>query len=150
MIKEIYNQRIDLLLNWIMELPDEVKWEKEIKAVYDLQHSYMTQVLEDYKSRTPFEGQKYICQLLEYVISSSTSGNVIIHVPTKEMAIHIDKIICDELGDMILDPSEIYKEEDGKWAMDYMFAGRYVPEWEGYYEAWMCKNYGNDWWWRQI
>ena len=147
MTKEIYNQKIDLLLDWIMELPDEDKWEKEMKAVYNLQRSYMTQVLEDYKSRESFEGQEYICQLLEYAIAYSTSGNVVIYVPSKEMAERIDEIICDELADMLLDSSEIY-EENGKWAMSYMFAGRYIPEWEGYYEAWMCKNYGNDWWWR--
>ena len=70
-----------------------------------------------------------MCELLEYVIKKSSSGSAIVDVDFEELAHDADLLLWEELSDYLLD-SLVY-EENGKWCVDAMFGGYYVPGWDG-------------------
>lgn len=96
------------------------------------QEDYMRNVLYDYESKIDCHAKEYIRDLLQYAIDCSVSGNAIVDVPTKEIVDEIDDIIWQEIGDYLLD-CEIY-EDDDHWCVDVVFAGNYVPYWDGWCE----------------
>ena len=102
-----------------------------LDEVNDFQYKYMENVLKEYNTDSP---AKEICYgLLDYVVYHSRSGNSIHYVEDKQLADEVMEIIWDELGDYMLDFPEYY-EEDGQWAIDCMFAGYYVPDWDGWFD----------------
>ena len=109
------------------------EWDKVYEEVSEFQHNYMVTVLEEYKKRIDCEAREYIYNLLHYVVHSSQTGNSIVDVDTEEMANEIDSIIWEDIGDYLLD-CQIYKDKDGSWVIDCMFAGNYVPYWDGWDE----------------
>ena len=107
--------------------------EKEKNELYEFQMNYMKTVLREYKKKITSKAQKYIYELFAYAVINSTSGSAILCVDDKEMADEIDRIIWQEIGDYLLDSPQIY-ETDGKWAIDCVFAGNYIPGWDGWDE----------------
>ena len=92
------------------------------------QYEFMNKVLDEYKAKADTPAKEVCYELLEYAVRYSTSGSSVVYVKTKELADAVKDIINEEIGDYMLDIPEIY-EVDGAWAIDCMFAGYYVPEW---------------------
>lgn len=109
------------------------EWDKLYEEVSEFQHDYMVTVLEEYKKRIDCEAREYIYRVLHHAVHVSESGNSIVVVDTEELANAIDNIIWEDIGDYLLD-YEIYEEKDGSWDINCMFAGNYVPYWDGWDE----------------
>ena len=95
--------------------------------MYKFQTSFMEEVLSDFKRTIP--AREAICEILEYVIYSSNSGNSIVQVDNEQIANEAKEILYDELGEYLLDV-QIY-ERNGEWNIDTTFGGYYVPRWDG-------------------
>lgn len=115
-LRELYGKEFD-------ELYEEVS---------EFQQNYMENVLEEYQKTIDCKTKEVVYDLLCYAVRDSQSGNAIVDVETKEIADSVDEILWDEIGDYLLD-YEIYEEGDC-WAIDCMFAGNYVPYWDGWNE----------------
>ena len=131
---EEYDKQIDelgsqLKANWSDELYDKVS---------QFQHEHMTEFLEEYRQTVGDDDAKDICcQLLEYAIKDSTSGNAIVDVDfisTKDEASELESTILGEIGKYLLDDCQVYQEKSGQWVADVMFGGSYVPYWDGWRE----------------
>lgn len=104
------------------------KWEGLYEKISAFQRTYMEEVLSKYRIRN--EATSKIYDLLCYAVRESESGNAIVDVSTRELVNEIDDILQKEIGDYLLD-YEIY-EEDNHWCVDCMFAGYYIPYWDGW------------------
>lgn len=108
------------------------EWDELYQEVSEFQRDYMINILEEYKKTIDCEAKEKIYDLLFYVVRVSENGNSIVYVKTEELANEIKNIIQKEIGDYLLD-YQIY-EENNHWAIDCMFAGFYVPYWNGWKE----------------
>lgn len=90
----------------------------------------MKSVLIEYEKEVNCKAKECIYNLLQYAIEWSESGNSIVNVDSKEIADEVEEIIWEEIGVYLLE-CEIYKE-DNHWSIDCMFAGNYVPYWDGW------------------
>lgn len=106
------------------------EWGSLYKEVSEFQHDYMTDILDKYKSSIDNEAKRYIYDLFSYAVKTSRSGSSIVYVDTKELADDIESILWEEIGDYLLD-YKVY-EENNRWAIDCVFAGFYVPYWDGW------------------
>lgn len=107
------------------------EWDELYEEVSRFQHDYMVTVLEEYKKRIDCEARENIYRLLHHAVHVSESGSSIESVSTEEEADAIDNIIWEDIGDYLLD-CEIYEDKDGDWEINCMFAGNYVPYWDGW------------------
>lgn len=107
------------------------EWDVLYEEVSRFQHDYMVTVLEEYKKRIDCKAREHIYNLLHHAVHVSESGNSIIDVKTEEEADAIDNIVWEDIGDYLLD-CEIYEDKDGSWEINCMFAGNYVPYWDGW------------------
>lgn len=122
---EEYNKAIDAYAERI-ENGEDI-----LDEVTDFQYKYMNSVLASYKADTP---AKEICRdILEYAVNHSQSGSVVQYVEDKELADSVYDIIWEELGEYMLEAPEYY-EENGTWVIDCIFAGYYIPGWDGWLE----------------
>lgn len=128
---EEYTIAIDKMTREIMETRYFTR--EELDELYDFQMNYMKGVLADYKKRITTTAQEYIYELFKGAVEQSTSGNRIIDVPSKEIAMEIDEIIWSEIGDYLLD-IQIYEENNGQWIIDAIFGGCFIPGWDGWEE----------------
>lgn len=126
-----YNKKMDEYSNRLSELYGD-EWEELYGEMSVFQQEYMGDVLEEYEKKIDCEAREFIYDLLDYAVRNSESGSSVVHVETKETADEIEDIIWDEIGDYLLD-CEIY-EDDGLWVIDCMFAGYYIPYWDGWCE----------------
>ena len=108
------------------------EWDELYEEVSKHQQNYMENILEEYQKTIDCRAKEHIYDLLCYAVRTSESGSSIVNVESKEIAGEIENIIWDEIGDYLLD-CQIY-EEDNHWAIDCMFAGNYVPYWDGWSE----------------
>lgn len=108
------------------------EWNKLYEEVSEFQREHMENVLEEYKKTIDCKAREHIYELLCYAVRNSKSGSSILYVETEEEADAIDNIIWEEISDYLLD-YDIY-EEGNQWAIDCMFAGNYVPYWDGWDE----------------
>ena len=115
-LRELYGKEFD-------ELYEEVS---------EFQQNYMENVLEEYQKSIDCKAREHIYELLCHAVGISQSGSSIICVATEEEADAIDNIIWEEIGDYLLD-CEIYEDGDC-WEINCMFAGNYVPYWDGWNE----------------
>lgn len=106
------------------------EWDEVYEELSKFQQSYMENVLKDYKKTIDRKAKFYIFELMCYAVRNSESGNSIVDVELEEIANDIDSIIWEEIGDYLLD-CQIYKEDE-HWVIDCMFAGNYVPYWDGW------------------
>lgn len=106
------------------------EWDNLYKEISLFQQEFMENILDEYEKNIDCEAKFHICRLLQHAIKISESGSSIIDVKTKDIADEIEEIIWEEIGDYLLD-YEIY-EENGHWVVDCMFAGYYVPYWDGW------------------
>lgn len=127
---ETYNAVMDVLSEQLKEA-----FEGLVDTVTEFQWEYMDDVLEEYKKTVGDDKAKAVCaEILEYAVKESTSGSVVVYVKDKETADKVDEIIWEEIGRYMLDAPEIY-EENGEYAIDCMFAGYYVPGWDGWLDV---------------
>jgi len=126
-----YNKKMSKYVDRLRELYDE-EYEILYEEVSKFQQDYMENVLEEYKKTIDCEAREYIYDLMCHAVRISESGSSIVNVDTKEIADEIDNILWEEIGDYLLD-YEVY-EENNHWVIDCMFAGNYVPYWDGWCE----------------
>lgn len=124
-----YDKKMSQYSDRLSELYDD-EWDKLYEEVSEFQRDYMENVLEEYQKTIDCEAREKIYELLCYAVRKSQSGSSIVDVESEEIADEIDNIIWEEIGDYLLD-CEIYKEGE-HWAIDCMFAGNYVPYWDGW------------------
>lgn len=108
---------------------DDLDFDKWQDKVSQFQSEYMHNVIKNYNADT--KAKEKILDILTYAVEQSESGNSIRDVDTEEEVNEIDEIIWEEIGDYLLD-YETYQNSDGTWAIDCMFAGNYVPYWDGW------------------
>ena len=127
---EEYNKKMD----WYSEniTPDN---EELFEEMCKFQTEYMGEVLTELRSKADTKAKEVVCDILDYAIRWSESGSVVEYVETEELANEVDEIIWEMIGDYMLDAPEIYKGKySGEWTIDCMFAGNYVPYWDGWFE----------------
>ena len=123
-----------MTLDFYNEKISELAERKDYDNLVEFQNVYMNQFLKEYEETVKGNPAKKVCyELLEYAIHDSESGSAIAYVDTEELANEVDEIIWEEIGDYLLDSPQIYKS-NGQWAIDCMFAGSYVPDWDGWLE----------------
>ena len=127
-----YNQKMNDYSEKLSQLYDD-EWDELYEEMSLFQVEYMEGVLAEYKETIDCKAKECIYDLLCYAVRESQSGNAIIYVDSKEIADEIEEIIWEEIGDYLLDDLQIY-EEDNSWAINCMFAGHYVPYWDGWRE----------------
>ena len=125
-------EEYDKKMEWYSEniTPDN---EELLEEMFQFQTKYMTEVLMKLRNKADTKAKEVVCNILEYAINNSTSGNAIEFVETEELANEVDEIIDEMIGDYMLDAPQIY-EENGEWAIDCMFGGNFVPGWDGWFE----------------
>lgn len=128
-----YRKQLDNMIAFDMNnYSNRNNFERDFKLWQDqvskLQYDYMNGVIASYNANT--KEKEVIVNLLIYATRESQSGNAIVYVESKDLAEKVEDIIWDEIGDYLLD-YEIY-EEDSKWVIDCMFAGNYIPYWDGW------------------
>ena len=112
---------------------DDDKCDYYLQRIYNLQSKFMEELLENYKQCiNGNQAKEVIYEALVYAVNDSLSGSVIIGIDSKELAEEVDDIYWSEIGDYLLD-GYVY-ESDGNWCLDCMFAGNYVPYWDGWTE----------------
>ena len=130
MTHEEYNEKMDWYSENITEDNKKLVWE-----MCQFQAKYMTEVLTELRSKADTKAKEVACDILEYVINSSTSGSVVQFVETEEFANEVDEVRWEMIGDYMLDAPEIYEDKySGGWVIDCMFGGYYVPYWDGWFE----------------
>ena len=105
--------------------------EEIMDEVNDFQYEFMRNVLKNYVADSP--EKEIIRNILDYAVNDSTSGSSVQYVEDKDLADKVMEIIFDEIGEYMLDFPEYY-EENGYWVIDCVFAGYYVPDWDGWYD----------------
>jgi len=126
-----YNQKMSEYADRLYELYND-EYDELYEEVSEFQKEYMENVLEEYQKTIDCKAREHIYDLMCYAVRQSQSGSSIVYVETKEIADEIENILWEEIGDYLLD-YEIY-EEDNHWVIDCMFAGNYVPYWDGWCE----------------
>ena len=126
-----YNKKMSEYADQLSELFGN-EWEDLYEEMSKFQQNYMENVLTEYKKTIDSEAKKYVYELLEYAVRWSESGSAILTVETKEMADAIEDIIGEDIGYYLLD-WRVY-EWKGKWKIDCIFGGYYVPYWDGWDE----------------
>lgn len=111
---------------------DQLLWEDLYWEMTKFQEEYMENVLSEYQKTIDCEARQHVYSLLEYAVRQSISGNAIITVETKEVADEVENYL-GEIGEYLLD-WQVY-EWKGKWEVDCMFGGNYVPQWYGWDEC---------------
>lgn len=133
MTLEEYNQRMqeyeDKLNSFTWYEQDE--YEKFYEEMSKFQENYMKNVLDEYKKTIDCDARKYVYDLIRYAVEWSDSGSAILTVETEEIANEVNDYLCD-IADYLL-YWEIY-EWEGKWEVDCLFGGFYVPYWDGWGE----------------
>lgn len=119
------------------QLANEKKWDD----LSDFQYKYMTKVLSDYgkvvqNTTDPLDkdARIVIYDIFHYAIYRSETGNSIqdLDRDAEELADRVTDLLNEDLGDYLLD--YMVYEENGEWTVDCMFAGCFVPEWDGWKE----------------
>ena len=126
-----YNDKMSEYENRLSELRDD-EWNDLYEEMSRFQQKYMKNVLAEYQKTIDSEAKEHIYNLLHYAVKHSQSGSSIEYVDTKEIANAIEEILWEEIGDYLLD-YEIY-EENNHWVIDCIFAGNYIPYWDGWDE----------------
>ena len=128
---EEYDKQMEIYAEQLKETDEDDPLYEEVS---EFQRKYMNQVLNELEKKiNESEAMQAVYDLLEYAITQSQSGSSVIHGLSKETAYEFDEIYDQYIGEYILDAVEIYEEEDG-WVLDAMFAGNYVPYWNGWWD----------------
>ena len=104
-----------------------------LEEVNNFQYDFMNKVLESYKEKADTPEKEICYELLEYAVNHSQSGSSIYYASKDEYTDDLEDVILDELNAYMLDAPECYWE-NGMFVIDCMFAGFYVPEWDGWYD----------------
>lgn len=127
-----YNEKIKEFADELSKLYDS-DWNSVYTEMSEFQKKYMKNVLEKYSKTIDCKAKETIYELFSYTVNLSTSGNSIKYIEDKDLVNEIENIIWAEIGDYLLD-YEI-REEDNHWIIDCMFAGNYIPYWDGWKET---------------
>lgn len=141
-----YDKKIDKMYEKLRDISNKImlsnsrheldiyskEYNDELKKINKFKSREMNNILKDYKKTVITKPQECIYELFEYAVNSSISGSAVIYVDSERLAMKIDDIIEDEIGEYMLDHPEIYEVKgNGEWCIDAMFAGNYVPYWDG-------------------
>lgn len=127
-----YTKQMDELVNELEALEGE-EFEQKISDISEFQYEYMGSVLEKYKANVDCKEKEHVYDMLEFIVNHGTNGSVCINVEDEGMANRVADLLCEELGEYTLEAPEIF-EYDGKWNVDAIFGGYFVPEWDGFTE----------------
>ena len=105
--------------------------EDVLEEMYEFQYNYMITVVKNFDISTP--AKRECREILKTAVDYCTNGSVIHYINDEQLAKDVMKIINDELGIYMLDQPVLVKC-DGEYSIDCMFAGYYVPEWDGWEE----------------
>lgn len=113
------------------------KYSEELyREISSFQQEHMERFLKEYEDTIGDDPKKEVCyQLLRYAVQDSESGNAIVDVDfitNEDEAADLQDTIFEEIGHYLLDDCEVYQESNGDWVADVMFAGNYVPYWDGW------------------
>lgn len=129
---EEYNEKMHILEERLRATESEDEWDKVMDEINAFQHKHMEAFVEEYMaSAKGNRAKEEIADIFRYAVYCSESGSAIGYVDSKELADEIDEIIWEEIGEYMLDAPQIY-ESNGEWAIDCMFGGNYIPEWDGW------------------
>lgn len=104
------------------------KWFDDVSA---FQCQFMNLRFQKFEVKT--EVDDVVNELFYYAVFNSQSGNSIAEIPKEDMVEQVKEKASDILGQYLLEPPEVYKE-NGKWYIDVTFGGNYVPYWDGWKE----------------
>lgn len=124
----------DDAMNIFSDLLGNVDWENytELKNIVgDFQQKFMMRQLNNYKEIVETDADEIIADVFEYIILHSESGHCREEIESEELAIEITQKYDDVLGYFMTDDSCVY-EDNGKYFLDVIFYGHYVPYWNGW------------------
>ena len=111
---------------------NEERWEQVLTWMREFQTRYMKSVLADYKKKIKTRVQEIAYDFIEGILDAD-EGCLSAYVETEEAAIRIEEEIWDNFGEFLLEPIEIY-EEDDEWKLDGIAGGCYCPCWNGWWD----------------
>lgn len=126
-----YNRRMREYEDKLKDLKwyEKDDYEELYEEISKFQENYMEKVLNEYEKSIDCDAKKYVYDLLYYAVKWSESGSSILTVETENIANEVKDHLCD-IADYLLD-WDIY-EWEGKWYVDCMFGGFYIPYWDGW------------------
>lgn len=132
-------QEYDLKISELELAFREAVDDKSIEETYDdlikFQYEHMREFVKAYKETANTSAKKVIADIFDDAVENSQNGSVVEGVKDEALAKEIKNIINDEIGDYMLDTPEVYYDKtDDIWWIDCMFAGNYVPDWDGWRE----------------
>ena len=113
---EEYDKKMEEYQDRLANTETNAEWDEIEDEMSKFQTEFMSGVLEDYRKTIDGDARFHIYELLNYAVTTSESGNSIVHVGSKNIADSIDDIIWEEIGDYLLD-CQIYPEK-GEWVID--------------------------------
>lgn len=138
---EEYNKEMDRFMNFLegADMGDSFSQEM-LNDMYAMQNEYMNEVLKEAKLReNESEAWSKVCEVLEGIITESTSGNIIVYVGTEELLEEVEGILWSEYGDYLLD-TDATEDRDGLNISCY-FGGYYTPYWDDFVDQWGWGDY---------
>lgn len=134
MTHDEYRQAMDEKSDWLKYATGD-EWERRYEEISNFQADYMNSVIEEYKQKADTDAKMAVVNILHYVVSATTSGNVIWEFDTEAEAREVSELLWDDFSDFMLEDSPQVYKNDGEWVVDCMFGGYYVPFWDGWYEG---------------
>lgn len=130
-----YDSMMEFFKKTLSECKEKRTWETCHNNLVLFQETEMMEFLKEYKNKIKTNAQKIIYLAFEYAVKFSKSGSSIVQIPDKRLANRVDEICWGEIGDFLLD-YEVYEDASnpGTYLLDCMFAGNYVPAWDGWEE----------------
>lgn len=129
---KIYSDTVSMLANMLDAADTKEKREEIVPVLFSYQNEGMKTILEMYKQECTTPEKIVLYNLLEYAVNGSYSGNSIIRLDDELLYKKTEKILWEELGDMLLDVD--YYQKNNKYVIDCIFGGAYIPHWEGWLE----------------
>ena len=132
---EEYNKEMAILEENYQKATNEEERERAMDELNTFQWIHMREFVANYKAKAKGnKAKEKIAELFEYAVENSQTGSAVLYVESEELKDEIDEIIWEEIGEYMLDAPQYYQTDDGEWAIDCMFGGNYVPEWDGWDE----------------
>lgn len=130
---EEYEQQMDSYMRRLDLTTDK---DSLLEEIGEFQINYMTQVQGELYLNNELitDSLRIIIDAISYLITCSTSGNVIVSTHEEKIAEETKETCFEYIGDYLLDVPQVYKNNDNMWCIDFMFGGYYCPYWDGFYE----------------
>ena len=109
----------------------------DFDPVNDFQFKYMTEFWKNLLAKAETDIEKTSCDILNWLIGKSQSGNVVHSIETEEKANELRDYLLDHefYSEIMLDAPEVYYDKYAEeWCVDCMFGGFYTPCWDGWFD----------------